>query len=328
MTRSKRLSLLVYLFILVKSSNPLASQDLNTLTSSCIGKMSSDQYSLCHKSILAARTIRSGVSLSAGYGSELPGSSNAIGRRKEGQVPARNLSFAFSSGFARIRIPSLYIGSSNRDLSNVVNVYGLNTTFTLGLFDGLAISPGVKGVFSMDVIGSASVQFFNWDSEQPIVVSGTGSAGVRIGLLRESFSFPGLTVSVVRQTGRDLDLDSSRKDRVDLVVGNRSTRFRTTVGKDFSKLGILAGIGWNYNSGLLQGTIPGMLARSAWTFSSKEAVDSQALYFTGLSFTDMVFQLSLELGLVEELDVPSNVYFGYDSSSSVVFGRLAVRVRF
>jgi hypothetical protein len=327
-TSSKELCLLVFVFALANSSAPLASQDLSALTSSCIGKMRSDQSLICHRSILAARTIRSGVNLSAGYGSELPGSSNAIGRKKEGRLQARNLSFAFSSGFSRIQIPNLYKVESGQALSNAVNVYGLNGTFVLGLFDGLTISPEVRGLFSMDVLGTASAQFFNWASDHPIVKAGTGSVGLRIGLLRESFSFPGITVSVVSQTGLELDLDSPRKDHVDLAVGNKSMRFRTIIGKDFSKLGLLAGIGWNHNGGLLQGTIPGMLARSAWSFSSEETVDRQVLYFTGLSFTDMVFQLSLELGLIGGLDFPSNVYVGYGPDDSTVFSRLAIRVRF
>ena len=328
MTLSKWLWFMICFFILVKPSGYLVSQNTNTLAASCVGKLPVSRSMLCYPSILAARTIRSGAIIASSYGSEMPGSSSAIGRTKNGQFKPRNLSVAFSSGLVHVTLPNLGMVQSDPKSSSGLNIYGFNTTFDLGLFDGLTISPGIRGVFAIDVLGSASVESFRWDPMYKRARVGTGSLGIRIGLVRESFTLPGLTVSVFKGKGTILELESERDGHIDLTVGNESMRFRTTMGKEFSKMGILGGVGWNDSNGLLKGNIPGMTTRSASTFSSKELVDSQFLYFAGLSFTSMIFQLSMELGLIEGFgDVPS-LYIRPNPTEWSVFSRVAARIRF
>ena len=328
MTLSKWLWFMVCFFILVKPSGYLVSQNTIALTTSCVGKLPASRSMLCYPSILAARTIRSGAIIASSYGSEMPGSSSAIGRTKNGQFRARNLSVAFSSGLVRVNLPNLDVVQFDPESSSGLNIYGFNTTFDLGLFDGLTISPGVRGVFSIDVLGSASMGSFRWNSMYKRAKMGTGSLGIRIGLVRESFTLPGLTFSVFKGKGTILELESEIDDGIDLTVGNESMRFRTTMGKEFSKMGILGGVGWNNSNGLLKGNIPSMTSRFASTFSSKELVDRQFLYFGGLSFTSMIFQLSMELGLIEGFgDVPS-LYIRPDPTEWSVFSRIAARIRF
>jgi hypothetical protein len=327
-TLSKWLWFMVCFFILVKPSGYLVSQNTIALTTSCVGKLPASRSMLCYPSILAARTIRSGAIIASSYGSEMPGSSSAIGRTKNGQFRARNLSVAFSSGLVRVNLPNLDVVQFDPESSSGLNIYGFNTTFDLGLFDGLTISPGVRGVFSIDVLGSASMGSFRWNSMYKRAKMGTGSLGIRIGLVRESFTLPGLTFSVFKGKGTILELESEIDDGIDLTVGNESMRFRTTMGKEFSKMGILGGVGWNNSNGLLKGNIPSMTSRFASTFSSKELVDRQFLYFGGLSFTSMIFQLSMELGLIEGFgDVPS-LYIRPDPTEWSVFSRIAARIRF
>lgn len=328
MTLSKLLWFMVCFFILVKPSEYLVSQNTIALTTSCVGKLPASRSMLCYPSILAARTIRSGAIIASSYGSEMPGSSSAIGRTKNGQFRARNLSVAFSSGLVRVNLPNLDVVQFDPESSSGLNIYGFNTTFDLGLFDGLTISPGVRGVFSIDVLGSASMESFRWNPMYKRAKMGTGSLGIRIGLVRESFTLPGLTVSVFKGKGTILELRSEIDDGIDLTVGNESMRFRTTMGKEFSKMGILGGVGWNNSNGLLKGNIPSMTSRFASTFSSKDLVDRQFLYFGGLSFTSMIFQLSMELGLIEGFgDVPS-LYIRPDPTEWSVFSRIAARIRF
>ena len=313
---------------LVSGPGTLNAQDLGALTSSCISRMPTALNPLCHSAIFAARSVRSIMSVADGMGSETAGSSSIIGRRKVGALGSRNYSASLSSGMVWSHLPSLNTTNVDQGLPNGFNVYNVKATFTAGLFEGLTISPGWGGILGLDLVGSGSLQVLTWDSELQARTARIGSYGVRLGLLRESFSTPGITLSVVRQYETAQELEAKQPEYTDLFIKSKATRLRAVVGKELGDFGVLAGVGWNRNFGLLQGTIPGMLLRIAHSFSSETVKESQTLYFSGVSYTNMVFQISLELGLAEGLNDSSLRYVKYEPVAYIPFSRIAFRARF
>ena len=311
--------------VLTNGQNVLLAQDLHALKSMCLSRMPVDQSESCHSAVYAAQSIRSLITIADGVGSEIAGSSSVIGRNYTEGLVSRNLSASLSTSIVRREIPSLGVMSPGQIIENGLDIYAIKATIVAGLFEGLTISPGVRGILGLDVLGSFSSQFLIWNNELPTKQMGVGSLGLRLGVLRESFSVPGITVSLVRQFESALEVQSVRTDHTDLLIKSESTRIRATIGKDLGRLSVLAGVGWNRNTGLLQGRIPGMLLRVAHTFSSSFTQETQRLYFAGLSLTKTVFQWSFEFGLAEGLG-DSNLEYG--SSDLIPFGQVALRARF
>ena len=325
MKRAQCFFLSASLLVLANGQNVLAAQDLLALKSMCLSRMPIDQSETCHSAIYAAQSIRSLITIADGVGSETAGSSSVIGRKNTEGLVSRNFSVSLSTSVVKGETPSLGVLRSGQNMKNGLDIYGIKATIVAGLFEGLTISPGVRGILGLDILGSFSSQFLFWGTELPSKKMGMGSLGVRLGILRESFSVPGITVSFVRQFESAMEVQSPRTDHTDLLIKSESTRLRATIGKDLGGFSVLTGVGWNRNAGLLQGTIPGMLLKIAHTFSSEFTQETQRLYFASLSFTKTVFQWSFEFGLAEGLD---GSYLEYGSSGLTPFGQVALRTRF
>ena len=76
--------------------------------------------------------------------------------------------------------------------------WGARATAVVGIFNGFSPVAGVGGVFAVDAVGT-----LRW-VRVPNSPAGPGSAlgwggGLRVGILRESFALPGLTLSAVHE---------------------------------------------------------------------------------------------------------------------------------
>lgn len=155
--------------------------------------------------------------------------------------------------------------------------------------------------------------------------------GLRLGLLRESFTLPGVSVSVNRRwlgsvTLGDLDQGSPAEASFDADV----TSYRALVGKDILGVGLLAGGGWDETNG--KGAIRARLISTdpvaAASASRLEA--RRAVYFIGASRTFLILQLSAEAGWSRRMDPDlTREPSGSGSlSARAYFASLAARVTF
>jgi hypothetical protein len=118
-------------------------------------------------------------------------------------------------------------------------------TLAFGLFDGFNVLPTVGGLLSFDVVGSGSFLFFSegdgFDGRAQVY-----SLGARVGILRESFTLPAVTVSASRRFGGEMRLgDVGAGDLAQVSLDPAVTSLRATVGKDLFAFGVLAGVGWD-----------------------------------------------------------------------------------
>jgi hypothetical protein len=193
-----------------------------------------------------------------------------------------------------------------------------------GVLDGFSPMPTVGGLFSLDVFGSFAVTMP--PSSQGFRGSGTSaSLGARVGLVRESFSLPGVGVSVShRFVGTTAMGDLALGDPASIELDPSVTSIRATIGKDLFGVGVLAGVGWDRASSdailQLQGVDPAPI-RIATPLDAR-----RRLYFGAASLNFLLLQLSLEGGWAEGYPaVPGGAGSTFDAEAGSPFGSISLR---
>ena len=222
------------------------SQTLADLQSACSVAGGEQQH--CAMSAVAARELIGHMSVLAAPGFEIPSESSTLGRRLGGMP--RTSAFVRAGVFTG-EIPDLGCDPllepwSERparcsNIRSSFSVPSIQFGLGLGLLDGVQLMPTVGGFLSLDIVGHTNLLFFpKLDGFSGRV--GAWGIGARIGILRESFTLPGVSVSVMRRGVGDL---CSCGGHTNVTLGPSITSHRITVGKDFFALGFAAGVAWN-----------------------------------------------------------------------------------
>ncbi len=279
------------LLVLSGSFGRTNAQDLTPLVTQCAAGGSALLLTSCRSAVLAAQAIRGGLALADRTGPELSGASSTIGRR----LGSPRVSLDFRLRLARFTMPNILNAGTGVAAETSVNVYGLKGSVAVGLLDGFSLMPTVGGVFSLDFLASASFMLME-ESDGFLGNENLLSLGGRLGIFRESFTLPGVTVSAVQSLGRSVEWES-------VVVGSSidadvsTTSVRATVGKDFFTFAILGGVGWDWDRGdmgvqVSDPAIPG--GQGGGVLGG--LTTRRTVYFGGVSITRLVFQFSLEGG--------------------------------
>jgi hypothetical protein len=205
---------------------------------------------------------------------------------------------------------------------------------SMGLFNGFSPAPNVGGVLSLALSGSAHLVRVPKGKGFQDNLLGLG-AGARLGILRESFNLPGVSLSAYhRSMGRsgfgDLEGGSPAEARFDLRVSS----LRGVVGKDVRGVGLFGGTGWERYAGDVRISVtdwrPGPPGASGEASAAGKLSSHRRLYFLGASMTYVILQLSGEAGWAQGFgtELPDRVVTGFDPHASSWFGSLAIRVTF
>ncbi len=312
----------------VVTPSPGGGQELPELVAACAGT-SETLTALCHQAALALEAARGGLTTAASAGSEIPGAASTLGYRLRSHPR-----FAVSArgGLARFSLADLQYGygSDTRTETEAVFAPSLNLGGTVGALDGFSLAPTVGGILSLDITGSVHKLFP--PEGHGIRGSGWGwGVGARVGILRESFTLPGVSISATRRwlgsfrVGDGLEVGPAEA-KFDL----EATSLRGVVGKDILGVGLLAGLGWDRVQG--GGTIR---ARTSLTgpegfASSSSLTSSRLVYFAGGSLTFLVAQVSAEAGWSQARDpeLPEEPGGSKYPPSGAYFAALSVRVTF
>lgn len=275
---------------------------------------------LCAAAAVTVEALASHVGVAAGLGSEVSGTASNLGQRL-GTSP--RIGLAARLGVVRAGMPDLTDAAGLRERTFTLPVAHLDAT--LGLFDGFRIMPTVGGFLALDVFGRAGFVLLPGGAGFSGRAS-TYTLGARLGIFRESFTLPGVSVSLSRRFSGDVGLgDPAAGYAATLTVDPAVTSLRATVGKDLFAVEVLAGFGVDDQS-----------ADAAWTVgdggggavSGSGSIDgTRRLYFVGVSRSfDIVFFLSLEAGVARGA-APTAAYTGdYDPSGSTLFVSAAFRL--
>ena len=310
------------LFVLTVRVAAVAGQDLSPLVGQCSAGGSPERSTACESAVLAAQAIRGGIALADRSGAELSGASSTIGKRL-GNAP--RVSVDLRLRVARFSMPDVLDGGTGVATENSINAFGVTGSMALGLLEGFSLMPTVGGVFSLDLLASGSL-FFLGEADGFLGDEGVLSAGGRLGIFRESFTLPGVTVSAMHSFGQRVSW-SGAEDGSAIDTGISTTSVRATVGKDFFTYAVLGGVGWDWDRGELgvevsDPTIPG----GRGTALMGGLTTRRTVYFAGVSITRLVFQFSVEGGWSGGYDELPGYLGAYDPGSNSPFVSVAGRL--
>ncbi len=260
------------------------------------------------------------VGLLAGLGSEVPGTASNLGTRVGG---GPRWSLSARAGAIRMGIPDLSDGTGTAERSFVVPA--IHTGVTLGLFDGFRLMPTVGGFLSVDLLGQAAFLLL---PESDGFAGGTQSysGGVRIGILREGFTLPGISVSGAMRFPGSIDFgDTGGGDVAEVLLDPTVTSLRATIGKDLFAVELMAGAGWEeYTGDVSMRVSDGGLG---FVGATNEMTSSRWIYFGSASMTfSIILSLSVEGGWAEGFDPLAGYSGDHDPAAGAPFGSFAMRL--
>ena len=284
---------------------------------------SPDLDSPCREMGLAAMSLQQGVGLAGALGSDLPGSPSTLGRRL-GSMP--RLGLTVSGGLLGVRVPPVAAATAEGlEGRETLTLAGLRVDAAAGVFDGFRMAPTLGGVLAVDLIGSYS------RVRLPEGAGVTGSSagmglGARVGLLRESFTVPGISVSATRRWHGSIragSIDSGTAAQADAELTVSS--LRAVMGKNWFVVGIMGGAGWDRYSGDTRLSVPRGTADLGSV--TGHVASERMIYFLSGWFNFVITQASAEVGVADGVPDPFAERAGtYDPSGLTWYLSAAFRI--
>jgi hypothetical protein len=268
-----------------------------------------------------AHALQGGLGLLLGAGGPFPASPSTAGQRLHGSP--RYL-FDAGMGLASFTHPDLASsGAPERRRTAVAPRLSVG----VGVFEGVSPAPTIGGLGALDLVGELRLlpvpTFDGLDGR-----SWAWGVGARIGVVRESFSLPGITLSAMHRRSGALDYRSVTQASAGVTVAPRVTSFRAVVGKDLMELGVSGGIQRDRIRGdaTVHATAAGDPGGGSGTGRGSLPVD-RTTWFVGVNRTWVVSQVALELGWSPAPDSPRGIpAVIYDGPAGGVAGALTFRV--
>jgi hypothetical protein len=276
----------------------------------------------CQRLADAAASIAPRMAMIAAGGNPIAGTASTLGMRLPGSP---RVSFALRATAGRVRMPR--VTESDATGETTTTAIGTALDAGVGLFHGINIGPTVGGFGAVDVIASAGLLH---EGDDELDAGGfTWGAGVRIGILRESFTAPGISVSAVYRGLPDVAyvLDHEVLSMQLFEAENNSAwSVRGTVGKRLLGVGLTGGVGYDRTSSDLAVSYmaPGPGTGILVQLDESGVSDSRMSYFANLSHTTTILNLVLELGWQQNGDRASGAH--RSTRRGGLFGGAAVRL--
>lgn len=306
--------------ILLAFSLPLSNsaQQLRELASSCV-RVAPQFSHACVDGALAARGLLGNTGLLLGLGSEVPGSWGPLRRG------APKLEIAFRAAGLRARIPDLTyqpIGGSAEEDFLLTTMQG---SIVLGVFEGFQVKPTAGGFLAVELIAQGNILFLPTARGLESRVGGF-SLGTRLGLLRETFTLPGIAISISRGSIGPLSFDwMSDGYNTAVEIEPSVTSARVTIGKDLSLLGLMGGAGLDsYNS---QVKLSVLSQGNDLAEVAAPLILRRPVLFSSISLSLLILQLSTEFGWAWGLPMLEGYSLGpFDPTRGSVFLSLGARL--
>jgi hypothetical protein len=218
--------------------------DAQDLWQQCADRAGEAHRALCRDAADAAFIIQPRLGIAAAGGNPVPGTASTLGMRIR-STP--RISIGVRTTASRAVVPGLArVGTATDDDFMIASA---SLDAAVGVYQGLMLLPTVGGFGSIDVLGSVGVLPIPGGASFPAAAPVSWSVGARLGILRESFTAPGISLSAAyRSTGELAWGRATLADR-DAAVrlrSNRVTSLRGVVGKRVGGVGLLGGAGYDF----------------------------------------------------------------------------------
>ena len=216
-------------------------------------------------------------------GNPVAGASSTLGMRI-GRVPRITVAGRVTGVNADVRDDDLFTS--------------INLDAAVGVFSGLTLLPTIGGFGSLDAIASAGKVFLadRVSSEDP----SSWALGLRLGLLRESFTAPGVSVTGMYRKIGDAEFSlAAPSGAVEsyAMTDNSALSVRAVVGKRLFVLGATAGVGWDkYQSDIDVERSVSPLPGDTTGFAKDGHKSDRLTIFGNVSWTMLILNLVVEGG--------------------------------
>lgn len=251
-------------------------------------------------------------------GNPVAGASSTLGMRI-GRVPRITVAGRLTGVRADVRDDDLFLS--------------MNLDAAVGIFSGLTLLPTIGGFGSVDAIASAGKVFLadRVSSEDP----GSWALGLRLGLLRESFTAPGVSITGMYRRIGDVEFSSAAPGgdvESYAMTDNSAFSVRAVVGKRLFVLGATAGIGWDkYKSDIgverSVASLPGQLDTTEFVKDGHKS--DRKTIFGNVSWTMLVLHVVVEGGWQaggDQFAFPLPTGQSSKTEDGTYYGSLAIRL--
>src|SRR5690606_3423386 len=176
----------------------------------------------------AAVSVPARLAIAATGGNPVPGTASTLGMRVPGSP---RWSLALRSTLARAHIPPI-IGTDHTPA-----FWSIGADASIGIFNGFMLLPTIGGFGSIDALGSFGVlsvpEGDGFETDSPV----TWAIGARVGIRRESYTAPGVSVSAMYRSLPDLAY--AQDSTASFANDDQSVMtYRATVGKRILGVGL------------------------------------------------------------------------------------------
>jgi hypothetical protein len=263
----------------------------------------------------AAVTLSPRLALAAAGGNPVAGTASTHGMRVPGSP---RWSVALRGTFVPVDLPP----AAGIQQSPVI--WSAAADASLGIFNGVQLLPTIGGFGSIDALGSIGLlnvpQGDGFDTGTPL----TWALGVRVGVLRESFTAPGVSLSAMYRSLPDVAYAEGVNASFE-NTGQSVMTYRATVGKRLLGLGLTAGLAHDRGSSEVSAryvdTTPVQLESS---IGPRDVSFDRTAFFANVSYTLLILNMAAELGWQESGDRPAGAHA--NTGKGGLFGGIAVRL--
>jgi hypothetical protein len=190
---------------------------------------------------------------------------------------------------------------SDADAADDITAVFLGADARLGLYSGLSPFATVGGLGSIDLLGSVGLVKLAGDRFDSPIAWGLGA---RLGILRESFTAPGVSVSAMyHRLGEIRFGDTAFSDQNAYVEldDNATWSLRFAIGKRLAPVALTAGVGWDRTTSdahvrTILGPGGGAGLPQSVETSGEAGGDGRFNAFADVSYTLVVLTLAAEVG--------------------------------
>jgi hypothetical protein len=281
---------------------------------------------LCLEGLTVYGLARGALVAGMAGGAPAPGTASTLGQRVPGSPRVALGGGLIVQGMA---LPGLAGRSPDgvTPLPEVTGVLaGVRAGAVVGVFQGFSRGPTVGGILSTDLLANVGYLSLPGSLGFEEGVLGYG-IGARIGVLRESFTLPGISLSAVRHGVGEAEVVSASGPR--LSFRSRGWSLRGVVGKDVLGFGLHAGAGVNRAAGRLVLHETGPVGGGSPVYRRDGLPTTRPVLFTGATYTQLVFQVTGEVGWTGgEEALAGRPPGSMDPGGGRLFGQLQGRIVF
>jgi hypothetical protein len=280
---------------------PTVATAQDTYANHCANFASPQGRGFCERIGQAIEIAQPRIGIALSGGNPVPGTASTLGMRL-GSIPRISAGLRAEAAFTDLP----QIESADPEGSLKFAATSLDADVSVGVFSGLSVIPTIGGLGSVDILASAGLLALpggkGFSDDKPK----SWAVGARVGILRESFTAPGISVSgMYRRTGNITYGDSTlaTTDSYFSVDDLTAWSYRAAISKRIPLIGFgaTAGVGidrYNASSSIAfqDPAIPGVVARRISTADMKQTRKSA---FLNASWTLLVLNVAGEIGWQE-----------------------------